>query len=80
MSGHILCIHLLFQSLMKYLQDESLDKRKVPFRASEWQTKNVQVCHFETYVRAIQKLTSVYFRQLMLERGALSSHMRNSVT
>lgn len=30
------------QSLMKYLQDESLDKRKIPFEASGWQTENVQ--------------------------------------
>jgi hypothetical protein len=50
MSGDILCIHLFFQSLMKYLQDESLDKRKIPFEASGWQTENVQVCHFETYI------------------------------
>lgn len=45
MSGDILCINLFFQSLMKYLQDESLDKRKIPFETSGWQTENVQVCH-----------------------------------
>jgi hypothetical protein len=30
---------------MKYLQDESLDKRKIPFETSGWQTENVQVCY-----------------------------------
>jgi hypothetical protein len=40
---------------MKYLQDESLDKRKTPFRTFGWQTENVQVRNFEMYVRAVQK-------------------------
>ncbi|XP_021913096.1 sentrin-specific protease 1-like isoform X2 [Zootermopsis nevadensis] len=30
------------QSLMKYLQDESLDKKKTPFNTSGWKTENVQ--------------------------------------
>ncbi|GFG37084.1 hypothetical protein Cfor_07923 [Coptotermes formosanus] len=30
------------QSLMKYLQDESLDKKKTAFDTSGWQTENVQ--------------------------------------
>jgi hypothetical protein len=47
-SGDILFIPLHFQSLMKYLQDESLDKRKVPFSTNGWQTENVQVCYFKT--------------------------------
>jgi hypothetical protein len=34
---------------MKYLQDESLDKRKKPFDRSGWQIENVQVCHVATY-------------------------------
>jgi hypothetical protein len=34
---------------MKYLQDESLDKKKTPFNTSGWKTENVQVYDFETY-------------------------------
>ncbi|XP_023708266.1 sentrin-specific protease 1 isoform X1 [Cryptotermes secundus] len=30
------------ESLMKYLQDESLDKKKIQFKTSGWQTENVQ--------------------------------------
>jgi len=39
-----------FQSLMKYLRDESLDKRKTAFDTSGWKTENVQVCHVETFI------------------------------
>jgi len=35
---------------MKYLQDESLDKRKAAFDTSGWQTENVKVCHVETFI------------------------------
>lgn len=34
------------QHLLKYLQDESLDKKKKPFVTSGWKTENVQVGHF----------------------------------
>lgn len=35
---------------MKYLRDESLDKKKKLFDTSGWQTENIQVCAFKTYI------------------------------
>jgi hypothetical protein len=46
---HSICLStvcLFFQNLMKYLQDESLEKKKMAFDTSGWQTENVQVCYF----------------------------------
>jgi hypothetical protein len=75
MFEHFVIVYF-FQSLMKYLQDESLDKRKTAFDTSGWQTENVQVCHVKTFVYSFQ--CSVLFSNSQEDKDKEAVELRSS--